>query len=98
MYENYYELKAEEISLLKCEINDEHVRKKLDELKKIIHELYRVFMRINKSSIAESEKKFALTLDEFRNRYFEIRSLLLKMIDIKKFLNENNNNFELLKV
>ena len=99
MNENLYELKEAELDLIKCEICDEHLRKRFMELKEYIYRIYKNFIQINRSvKFKEETKTFATELEETKNKYFEVRTLILKIIEIKKHINDNNNSLSGLKV
>ncbi len=99
MNDKLYELKQEEIELLRCEFCDDHIRKRFSELKEYLFKIYKLFIQINKShKFRADSKSFPEELEDIKIKYFSIRSLIYKMIEIKKHLNENNNSFNGLKV
>lgn len=99
MNETLHELKLEELENYRCEFCDEHLRKRFTELKEYLYKVYRLFIQINKSNkFKEDVKTFAEELEEIKIKYFAIRSLIYKLIEIKKHLNENRNNLVGLKV
>ncbi len=99
MSEILYELKLEELDNYRCEFCDEHLRKRFTELKEFLYKVYRMFIQINKSNkFKEDVKKFAEELEDIKNKYFAIRLLIYKIIEIKKHLNENRNSLNGLKV
>jgi len=93
------ELKAEELENFRCEFCDEHLRKKFNELRDNLYKTYRLFIQINKShKFKEEQKTFSEELEEIKIKYFAIRSLIYKIIDIKKHMNDNQNSLYGLKV
>lgn len=99
MNDRLYELKPEESEYLRCEFCDDHLRKRFSELKEYLFKIYKLFIQINKShKFKEDLKSFPEELEEIKIKYFTVRSLIYKIIDIKKHLNDNNNSFNGFKV
>ncbi len=99
-FDRIKELSNEEKNLMKCEFSDDFLKRKYYELGDNITWVFKCFIKINKLGKIKEEKNKNLIndLEEFRIRYFDIRELIYKLIDIKKFMNENNEILNDLKI